>query len=54
LIAAREIGGIKLVEKLNGGKCVRAEKIQQMRGAAMAADSLRRRRGNRSLQLERE
>src|SRR5712692_4467511 len=29
-----EIGGIKLIEDLNGGKCIRAEKIQQMRGAA--------------------
>src|SRR5712692_11869423 len=33
-IAARAIRGIKLVEELNGGKRVRAEKIQQMRGAA--------------------
>ncbi len=33
-ILRREIGGIKLVEKLNGRKRVRAEKIDEMRGAA--------------------
>src|SRR6266403_351096 len=33
-IAAREIRRIELVEELNGRKRVRAEKIQQMRGAA--------------------
>src|SRR3981081_3998045 len=33
-MAAREIRRIELVEELNGRKRVRAEKIQQMRGAA--------------------
>ena len=33
-IGCREVCGIKLIEELNGGQRVRAEKIQQMSGAA--------------------
>ncbi len=41
-IGRREIGGIKLIEKLNGSKRVCAEKIQQMRGAANGSGFLGR------------
>src|SRR5260370_8565988 len=41
-ILRSEIGGIKLVEKLNGGKRVRPQKIQQIRGTANARGYLGR------------